>query len=204
MAKFEKAFEMTKRNEGFYSNDPDDPGGETFMGIARNFHPDWEGWDIIDKHKDAEGNLKLPDYQIDNMRTKVKRFFEIKFWIKSGADRVSSQVIANELFDSAVNLSPHKAIKFLQQSLNVLNRNQKKYADIHVDGIFGNTTLMILETCLEVEQDNEDMLEMTMNMAQGKYYFDNCIENTEKEDFWRGWLKRSQAKEHPKYRGKDR
>ena len=203
MAKFEKAFEMTKRNEGFYSNDPDDPGGETFMGIARNFHPDWEGWDIIDKHKDAEGNLKLPDYQIDNMRTKVKRFFEIKFWIKSGADRVSSQVIANELFDSAVNVGVREAVKFLQMSLNLLNRNETDYQDIEVDGIFGNGTLATLGKRLKIP--GEDWyLYMSMNAVQGKYYIERCLANPGKETFYRGWLERSQAKEHPKYRGKDR
>lgn len=30
-------------HEGGYSNDPIDLGGETYKGIARNAHPNWQG-----------------------------------------------------------------------------------------------------------------------------------------------------------------
>lgn len=203
MVKFETAFEKTMKNEGFYSNDPEDPGGETFMGIARKFHPDWEGWEIIDIYKDAEGDLKLPDYHIDNLRTKVKRFYEIKFWIKSGADRVSSQVIANELFDSAVNVSPKRAVQFLQDSLNLLNRNQTDYEDMKVDGVFGNITLTTLEKRLRIPGE-EMYIYMSMNNLQGNYYATRCRNNPTQEKFYRGFLERAQTKEHSKIKKTDR
>jgi len=42
---FRKAFELVINGyEGKYSNDKDDPGGETYKGIARNMNKDFEGW----------------------------------------------------------------------------------------------------------------------------------------------------------------
>ncbi|MDR1034997.1 MAG: hypothetical protein LBT40_00015 [Deltaproteobacteria bacterium] len=32
--------------EGGWANNPADSGGETFRGIARNFHKSWPGWAI--------------------------------------------------------------------------------------------------------------------------------------------------------------
>lgn len=36
MADFKKAFVEVIKNEGGYVNDPDDPGGEIYKGVARN------------------------------------------------------------------------------------------------------------------------------------------------------------------------
>jgi len=36
---FEDAYERTAQIEGFYVNNPNDNGGETYCGIARKFHP---------------------------------------------------------------------------------------------------------------------------------------------------------------------
>ena len=45
MADFQPAFEKMIRNEGGYTlhNVASDRGGQTFAGIARNFHPNWPG-----------------------------------------------------------------------------------------------------------------------------------------------------------------
>ena len=48
MAKFSISLQKTLAHEGFYSNDPDDLGKETYKGISRIFHPKWNGWTIID------------------------------------------------------------------------------------------------------------------------------------------------------------
>jgi lysozyme family protein len=37
---FDRCFEFVIKWEGGYSNDPDDPGGETNFGISRRFHPE--------------------------------------------------------------------------------------------------------------------------------------------------------------------
>ena len=201
MAKFKTAFEKTMQNEGFYSNDPNDPGGETCFGISRVYHPEWRGWKLIDEY--AKTDTDFPDFVRNLLRTYAEEFYEKEFWVKCGADRVASQLIANELFDSAVNVGVREAVKFLQMSLNLLNRNETDYQDIEVDGIFGNGTLATLGKRLKIP--GEDWyLYMSMNAVQGKYYIERCLANPGKETFYRGWLERSQAKEHPKFKGKDR
>ena len=47
MADFEIAYGETELFEGGYVNDPVDRDGETHRGVARRFHPDWEGWQIV-------------------------------------------------------------------------------------------------------------------------------------------------------------
>ena len=51
MADFRTAYYLTMGHEGGYNNDPDDVGGETYKGIARNYHASWEGWKIVDMYK---------------------------------------------------------------------------------------------------------------------------------------------------------
>ena len=40
MSQFDRALDFVLRWEGGYSNDPDDPGGETKFGISRRAYPD--------------------------------------------------------------------------------------------------------------------------------------------------------------------
>ncbi|MBC7912857.1 MAG: hypothetical protein H7Y07_01930, partial [Pyrinomonadaceae bacterium] len=51
MANFDLAYKITMHNEGGYANDPQDNGGETWKGVARNFCPKWAGWVIVDRIK---------------------------------------------------------------------------------------------------------------------------------------------------------
>jgi lysozyme family protein len=44
--KAKKIIEFTLRNEGYYVNDKDDSGGETYRGISRVNFPKWAGWAI--------------------------------------------------------------------------------------------------------------------------------------------------------------
>ncbi len=69
MAKFIDAYKKVLNNEGIYSNDPDDAGGETYKGISRKANPNWDGWISIDAIKKAhpttfKGILKKTPAQI--------------------------------------------------------------------------------------------------------------------------------------------
>jgi len=79
---FDKAFEMVIGLEGKYSNDPDDPGGETKYGIAKKYHQD----------EDIK-NLTLE---------RAKEIYLNEYWVPSGCDVISFPMDIC-LFDSAVN-----------------------------------------------------------------------------------------------------
>lgn len=102
MAQFDIALQEVLQNEGGYINDPDDVGGETYKGISRKMHPKWEGWVIIDQAK-KNGAINTLESSKD-LSNKVAQFYKEKFWDVMLLDGITSQDVANLLFDSAVNM----------------------------------------------------------------------------------------------------
>lgn len=192
MADFERAHAKTAANEGGYANDPIDAGGETWKGISRRFHPQWPGWAIIDAEKER-GADGLQDRLRHNTRLTFHemQFYREQFWNRFDGDSIRAQVIADELFDMAVNMGAHRAVKFLQGALNLLNRNQQNYPDIIEDGVFGPSTLDTLNRYLSLEKGNPAVLLKIMNTLQGMHYVNYMREHPEQERYARGWLKRT-------------
>jgi len=183
MISFNEAFENTVKYEGGYSNDKYDSGGETYMGISRVYHPNWEGWKLIDEGR--KSNIGLEGYTILLM---VKEHYKKEYWNKIKGDQLKDQKIANKVFDVAVNMGIRTSIKFLQKGLNLLNRNQKNYQNIKVDGIIGDKTLQALGYYLKNDK-NVHLLKI-INILQGKRYIDIVERNRTQQRFIRGWLKR--------------
>ena len=82
MSTFDSAFEIVVGIEGNYSNDPNDPGGETKYGISKRAHP---SLDIA--------NLTLED---------AKAIYKKEYWDVLGLDNEPWYLQLN-LFDIAVN-----------------------------------------------------------------------------------------------------
>jgi len=185
MNSFEKAFINTMGHEGKYSFDPIDPGGETYMGISRVYWPDWLGWRYIDAGETSRG-----------LEESVKQFYKQNFWNRFHGDALAdiSENIAIEVFDTAVNLGVHRAVEFLQDSLNILNVNQGIYPDMIVDGLLGSRTLEHLKRFLEWRpipfKQKEDLLLKVMNHFQGCYYIKKMKQHPGKEKY-RGWFLRT-------------
>jgi len=102
MSEFQPALQKVLVHEGGYVNDPDDPGGETYYGIARNIHSKWSGWISIDMCKNQSGfpaNLEK-DTELQN---EIARFYQINFWDKINGDNIQNQLVANSIFDFGVN-----------------------------------------------------------------------------------------------------
>jgi lysozyme family protein len=143
MADFIQAYQVTLAHEGGYSNNPQDSGGETYKGIARKYHSDWVGWHIIDQLKK---NANFPKNLDDNkpLQDLVMGFYKKEFWDKMKLDSVTDQRIANEMFDTAVNMGLNTAGRFLQRVLNVSNKGEQYYPNLKVDGIIGLGTITAL------------------------------------------------------------
>ena len=79
---FQQALQDTLKHEGYYANHAADKGGETYRGIARNYHPAFKGWPIIDQEKARHGG-KLPlNHRIVNstLDAYIEQFYKAKFW----------------------------------------------------------------------------------------------------------------------------
>jgi lysozyme family protein len=183
---FRKAFEAVINGfEGKYSNDKDDPGGETYKGIARNINKDFEGWGIIDRLRES-GNFPKSLEGNDLLQSYVKDFYKKNYWDKFMGDRLG-EITGTEMFDQSVNLGTGRAIEHLQRSLNILNNRQQFYPDIKVDGAMGNQSLAAYKNCCA--KQGENLLVNVLNMFQGKYYIE-LMEKKEVFEKFTGLFKR--------------
>lgn len=112
------AYDDTVVNEGSLSNNQNDLGGLTWKGIARNMHPSWEGWFLIDQHLKAKHNkaIILKDTTLESM---VQKFYYNSFWLKLQCDKILNVEISKKLFDTAVNMGESAAIKFAEAAVKV-------------------------------------------------------------------------------------
>jgi lysozyme family protein len=187
MADFEKAYNHTMNEEGGYSHDPNDAGGETYKGVSRRFHSGWEGWKIIDALKRSPNFPKCLDRD-QNLQLLVKSFYKHSFWDRFQGDIIPIQELAEEMFDTGVNMDVTRSVKFLQTGLNYLNRNGKLFPDMVDDGLLGPTTLNNLKTYLQ--KDSPDILIKIMNVLQGQHYLNYMSKSPTQETYCRGWFRR--------------
>jgi len=124
MATFEQAFQITMGNEGGYSDNPNDRGGETWKGIARNFWATWPGWQIVDKIKAQNPpNLNAALSANASLQPLVLTFYKENFWDTESLDNLNNQQTANQLFDIAVNMGTGTASGMLQSGINSIQPN---------------------------------------------------------------------------------
>lgn len=179
MAEFQNAFEEVIKIEGGYSDHPYDRGGKTMYGITEK----------VARINGYDGKMKDMELEI------AQKIYKERYWDLLKLDQVESQAVAEELFDTSVNMGHLTATKFIQQTLNLLNRNQKNYSDLTVDGIFGKITLNTLNSLLP--KDEVSILKC-LNGFQFERYKDIMIRDPRQEVFARGWLKRVIMIEKPK------
>jgi hypothetical protein len=93
MSNFTKVIEFVLEHEGGYVNHPDDPGGETNMGISKRAYPDL---DIKNLKKQQAVEIYKRDY-----------------WDKAGCEKLDFPLAACHM-DAAVNAGIGRATKFLE------------------------------------------------------------------------------------------
>ena len=98
MTAFDTAFDRLLGNEGGYSNNPADPGGETQWGISKRSYPNV--------------NIKALT------RIEAKAIYLLDFWNRIHADELPDGV-AFQVFDFAVNSGIETAVRHLQRAVGV-------------------------------------------------------------------------------------
>jgi len=113
MADFTSAFQLMIVNEGGYVNDPDDPGGETYKGVARKIFSKWSGWTNVDMLKRQSGFPANLDQDPD-LQQAVSDFYRVNFWDVMNGDQLSNQDIASSIFDFGVNAGIRTSVSLAQ------------------------------------------------------------------------------------------
>lgn len=121
MADFNIAFNKVVFHEGGYANDPDDKGGETYMGISRRAHPSSNIWYHIDKvtkkyTKVSDINNELK--KNNSLTKEIKEIYRVNYWKPFDLDTYTSQRLANQIFDNAVNRGVSATKKMIQRVKN--------------------------------------------------------------------------------------
>jgi len=160
------------RVEGGYVNDPSDSGGATNFGIT----------EVVARSYGYTGDMR------DLPRETAYDIYVAKYWDAIRADDIVelSEAVAAEVVDTSVNMGPHRAGKFLQRSLNVLNNRGSSYPDLVVDGNIGPASVSALTMYLNAR--DESTLVRMLNCLQGAYYVELAERREKDERFIYGWF----------------
>lgn len=166
MATFAPAFEHMIVNEGGYrlTDVAADRGGQTYAGIARNFHPGWAGWRYIDAND-------LQDPQLSYL---VREFYKTQFWDKVSGDAIERQAIAASIFDFAVNAGVLTAAKLAQLVVGAVP-----------DGRIGPATVEKLNAM------DESVFALKYALAKIARYAEICNKDRSQSKFLLGWVNRT-------------
>lgn len=114
MANFDEAMKVILRHEGKYSNDSNDPGGETNYGISKRSYP----------------NLDIKNLTVEQAEEIYKR----DFWDANNLERIQSDAVATKIFDMCVNMGSKRGIELAQRAVSEVGQS------INEDGRMGPVT----------------------------------------------------------------
>lgn len=161
--------------EGGYSNHPADRGGPTRWGIT----------EAVARQHGFAGDMRV--FPRDEALAIYRRLYWLRPRIADVAERAPA--LAAELFDTGINMGPVIAARFLQRALNALNRNEKDYPDMAVDGAIGPTTLAALGAFLDRRgPSGETVLIKAVEALQGERYLALAERRPANEALLYGWL----------------
>ena len=114
----DKAIEYALKNEGLYSNDRDDAGGETKFGISKRSYP----------------RLDIKNLSIE----KAREIYKKDFWESQNYKNIKNEDLAIKIFDLAVNVGISRANKLVQRSLRSVNKK------VEENGILDDITICLI------------------------------------------------------------
>lgn len=170
MTKFDIAFNEIIDNEGGYTNDPDDPGGETNFGITQK---ELNSWYKI---------LKIPAHVKDLTLADAKVFYKT-YWDAYHYEDIDSTEIATKIFDLTVNLGVHESHIITQRAIN------QCWFPITVDGILGPSTLYAINSLHIANKDAQ--LHQFMRQETVKVYNEIVERKPRLKKFLAGWVNRA-------------
>jgi lysozyme family protein len=172
----ESMIEATIGKEGRFSDHPADRGGKTMWGIT----------EAIARRNGYRGEMR------DLPRAEAVRIFREEYAVRPGFDKVAaiSPAVAEELFDTGVNMGQDIPARWFQEWLNALNRQGRDYADIKEDADIGPGTLAAFRAFLAKRgrAEGERVMLIGLNASQGERYKQLARGRVANEEFVFGWL----------------
>lgn len=158
----------TIAREGGYVNDPLDRGGETNYGIT-----------VAAARANGYNGLMARMSLHDAIEIYRRAYWDA---VRGDDLLVESATVAEEVYDTAVNMGPARAGIFLQRALNVLTSG----VPLRVDGLIGPATVAVLRGHLLTR--SEIPLVRALNCLQGAFYVELAERDPTQERFMYGWL----------------
>lgn len=162
---FIAAVNHTLDNEGGYSCDPNDPGGETKYGICKRDHPELD---------------------IKNLtRVQAIQIYFRDWWQRYSFAELPGK-IGEKTFDLAVNMGPRMAVECLQRALRACNN------PVAEDGEIGQMTADAAHTCeMNAGKVSPTPLMAALRSEAAAHYRELFARRPNDEEFIRGWLNRA-------------
>ena len=173
MANFKEALNLILKNEGVYGFDKDDPGGETYKGIARNMNSKWSGWITVDLLKQQS---KFPQ-NLENssdLQKGVSDFYETNYWDKMQGDGITNQMVANSIFDFAVNAGISTSCSLAQMVVGV-----------KADGVVGPASINA------INDYDADLFLASFTIAKISRYVAIIEKRPTSRKYFYGWVRRA-------------
>ena len=158
--------------EGGYVDHAADRGGATRWGVTQG----------VARADGYRGDMRwLP-------RERAAAIYRRLYWTRPGFDRLATRApaLAEELFDTGVNMGPAVAAGFLQRALTALNRGARDYPDLAPDGRVGPATLAALDAFLLRRGKGGEGV--PLQALQGERYLTLAEARPANEAFLYGWL----------------
>jgi lysozyme family protein len=113
----------------------------------------------------------------------AEQLYYAYFFLPYRYEELSSQVIANKVFDTGVNLTNILANRFLQESVNLIA--DKGLAE---DGIIGSKSIEVINS---LDDDLVDRVLVVFSKLQIEYYAKIVASRADQQQFLQGWLNRA-------------
>lgn len=161
--------------EGGYSNHPADKGGPTRWGVTQ----------AVARAHGYHGDMR------EFPRADAVALYRRLYWQKPGFDRIAEKApkIAEELFDTGVNMGPATAIGFFKRALNALNRGGADFADIGTTPVIDDAAIAALSAYLAKRgAAGVSVLLKAIEALQGERYIALSEKRPANEAFVYGWI----------------
>lgn len=183
-ALFRRAIQTILHHEGWFANDPDDPGGATKWGMSLRYlrktgDLDTDGDGFADFDLDLDGDIDADDVKALEVAQAVE-IYRTRFWETYGYGQLHAGS-AMKLLDLSINMGPKQAHKCLQRAIRA---NDERVVE---DGILGPVTLRTANGI-----DPFRLLPAIRSEAAG-FYRALALEKPRLRKFLNGWLNRAYA-----------